>query len=259
MVPHSTAFCFFEPMNKTIAFLFITAIFCCSSSFKRFPVYTKNDLIGQLNPEQHREYSRVPDGLTSQGTYLRTETLDAFMRMTRAAQKDGINLFIVSGTRNRNRQIEIWMEKWNRLSGDTLQRIDEIMQYSSMPGTSRHHWGTDFDLNSVESAYFDTPQGERIYTWLEANAWHFGFFQPYIKKGEARQNGYREEKWHWSYYPISNQMLQAYKRMITYDDIKGFAGSNYAKDLNVIGHFVEGLPDLNEKNLGNFSPSQPQN
>jgi len=252
MVPHSTAFCFFEPMNKTIAFLFITAIFCCTSSFKSFPVYSKSDLLGQLEPEKHPAYSRVPDAYTTQSTFLRTEALEAFLKMHRAAQKAGVNLYIVSGTRNRARQIEIWMEKWNRFTGDTLERLEEILQYSSMPGTSRHHWGTDFDLNSVDSAYFETADGAKIYAWLAENAFDYGFYQPYVKKGEARQNGYREEKWHWSYYPISNQMLIAYKRVVSYRDIRGFAGSNYAERLNVIGHFVEGLPDFYAQNLEYF-------
>ena len=102
-------------MNKLIGIFFLFVILSSSSSFKDVTVYTKNDLIGQLEPENHPAYSRVPDAYTTQATYLRTETLEAFLRMQRAAQKAGINLYIVSGTRNRARQIEIWTEKWNHV------------------------------------------------------------------------------------------------------------------------------------------------
>ncbi|MFM9004881.1 MAG: D-alanyl-D-alanine carboxypeptidase family protein [Flavobacteriales bacterium] len=43
------------------------------------------------------------------------------------------------------------------------------MKFSSMPGTSRHHWGTDIDLNSVEPSYFLSGKGLLIYQWLSAH------------------------------------------------------------------------------------------
>ncbi len=48
-----------------------------------------------------------------------------------------------------------------------------------MPQASRHHWGTDVDINSVEPEYFESGQGLKEYTWLQENAWKFGFCQPY--------------------------------------------------------------------------------
>ena len=29
---------------------------------------------------------------------------------------------------------------------EPLQAIDKIIEYSTIPGTSRHHWGTDIDI-----------------------------------------------------------------------------------------------------------------
>jgi D-alanyl-D-alanine carboxypeptidase len=55
----------------------------------------------------------------------------------------------------------------------------DIMNYSAMPQASRHHWGTDVDINSVEPEYFESGQGLKEYTWLQENAWKFGFCQPY--------------------------------------------------------------------------------
>jgi zinc D-Ala-D-Ala carboxypeptidase len=53
------------------------------------------------------------------------------------------------------------------------------MQYSSMPGTSRHHWGTDVDLYALDDIYFTYGDGKIVYDWLLANAANYGFCQPY--------------------------------------------------------------------------------
>jgi len=73
-------------------------------------------------------------------------------------------------------------------------------------GTSRHHWGTDIDLNSFNNKYFESGKGKKIYDWLTSNASSFGFCQPYTPKGDHRPHGYNEEKWHWSYQPVSQDI-----------------------------------------------------
>ena len=229
----------------TVAVLMITAS-------RPIPTYTKNDLMGKITPSNHKDFSAVPQRYASKSMYLRHEVLEAFKRMSKAASQDGINLIIVSGTRNRNRQLEIWNEKWNRFSGSDVERAEEILLYSSMPGTSRHHWGTDIDINSVDPDYFDSGRGAKEYEWLAENAIRFGFFQPYTAKDENRKEGYREEKWHWSYYPVANRLLKAYKRMVSYDDISGFPGAEIAEDIRVLDRFVMGIPDLNEQHNGFF-------
>ena len=220
---------------------------------KSVPVYTLADLTGRFNPENHPDFVQVPSRFTTQATTMRKEAFEAYKQMVAAAQRDGINLMIVSGTRNRERQIEIWTEKWNSLNGSPKEKALEILHYSSMPGTSRHHWGTDIDINTVEADYFETEQGMRVYEWLHENAIKYGFFQPYIAKGDQRQAGYHEEKWHWSYFPISDQMIRAYKRMVSYDQIKGFPGAEIAPEIGVIEEFVNGIPDLHEINGGLYS------
>ena len=110
-----------------------------------------------------------------------------------------------------------------------------------MPGTSRHHWGTDIDLNSMDPKYFETDAGKKIYDWLCANAANFGFGQPYCAKGDLRKTGYEEEKWHWSYLPISKQCITAWKSKVSYANIAGFSGSETAEKLNVIEDYVLGI------------------
>ena len=172
--------------------------------------------------------------------------------MFNAALKDGIRLKILSGTRNFRQQKSIWEAKWcgrRKVNAQDLyktmtngqERAKMILKYSSMPGTSRHHWGTDMDLNSVNNAYFNTSKGRRIFKWLEENAANFGFCQPYNAEGKERPYGYVEEKWHWSYSPLAQKYLKAYVRTITEKDITGFAGSQYASQLHIITHYVMGI------------------
>lgn len=207
------------------------------------PVYTKADLMGKIDPALHPDFVPVATSLTTQNTYMRKEAYEAFEKMAKAAARDGVNLIIVSGTRNYQRQIEIWSDKWTRMNGNEIERTEKILEYSSMPGTSRHHWGTDIDLNSLEPAHFEYGTGKRTYEWLLANAVNYGFFQPYQHGDASCGCSYREEKWHWSYYPISNQILRAYKRMVNYSDLKDFPGAELAPQVKVLELFVKGIPE----------------
>jgi len=44
-----------------------------------------------------------------------------------------------------------------------------------MPTASRHHWGTDVDINSVDPDYFMNGTGLKEYEWLKKNAYKYGF------------------------------------------------------------------------------------
>ena len=84
--------------------------------------------------------------------------------MKAAAQQAGIQLIIRSATRNFEYQRGIWERKWKRPQYMGWQAIDkarDILTYSAMPGASRHHWGTDIDLNSFENDWFDRRRGRR--------------------------------------------------------------------------------------------------
>lgn len=211
---------------------------------------TREQLLGFINPATDQDFVLIDEANASRsGMYLRREAYDAFLDMYQAARNDGITLTILSATRNFNHQKRIWENKWygrQSLEGnisatdidDPKTRALEIMRFSAMPGTSRHHWGTDIDVNSLHNSYFETGEGKRVYDWLVRNASRFGFCQPYTQHGNQRQGGYEEEKWHWSYIPLASPMLKAYKKHITYDDLMGFAGWETAEMLQVIKNFV---------------------
>ena len=139
--------------------------------------------------------------------------------MHAAAKQDGINLQIVSGTRNFEEQKGIWERKWElnfKALNDSVKTAKKILLFSSMPCTSRHHWGTDMDLNSLNNKYFESGQGLKEYKWLQEHGSKFGFCQVYDDKAVTKRKGYELEKWHWSYMPVSSMFLKQYKEKITY-------------------------------------------
>lgn len=213
----------------------------------------KQALLGKLNPAQDSSFVLIDTLYTDKpGIYLRKAAYKSFVRMSQAAHQAGISLRIISATRNFASQKRIWEAKWNgqrKVDGQNLsqvipiptQRALKILEYSSMPGTSRHHWGTDIDLNALSNSYFASAEGKAEYDWLQENAATYGFCQVYTEQGEDRPDGYQEEKWHWSYMPLAQQFLQQYNAMIHYDDLGGFNGGKVAEEVGAIEKYVNGI------------------
>ncbi len=211
-----------------------------------FADYSKAELMGKFNPADDPDFVVVDKPWSARpGMMLRKEALEAFKKMFDAAKKDGISLNIISSTRNFDQQKGIWEGKWKRFAAETpedAKRALRILEYSSMPGTSRHHWGTDIDINDLNNPAFEGKGKHRkVYDWLVKNAATYGFGQPYTAKGDQRPSGYNEEKWHWSYLPIAKPCRTAYLQMIKNEDIQGFQGAGTAVSLDVVKNYVGGV------------------
>ena len=207
---------------------------------------TKSFLLGKTNLASSSVFVQLENQYhTKSKMFLEKETAISFKKMKSAAKKDGINLIIVSGARNYYSQKSIWERKFknNQSKGlNPLENARKILRYSSMPSTSRHHWGTDIDINSLEPSYFESGRGKREYDWLVNNADRFGFCQVYTDfNNKDRDSGYQNEAWHWSYTPKANIFLKEYNKRINYSDINGFMGSELAKDLSMISDYVNGI------------------
>ncbi len=101
---------------------------------------------------------------------------------------------------------EAHREVWSSLTSEKRQM--EILQTSTAPGVSRHHTGADIDLFSTTPAdWSDSGPMAGQYAWLLQNAAHYGFTQPYTAESTQEKPAISEERWHWSYYPVSQVLL----------------------------------------------------
>ena len=211
-------------------------------------------IMGKFEPKEHPDFSPIEGKHADrEGLYLRKDAYASFKKMYAAAQADGVTLTIRSATRNFNAQKRIWEAKWTgkrkveggenlaKTTPNARARALKILRYSSMPSTSRHHWGTDIDINAFENSYFESGKGKKEYEWLQANAGIYGFCQPYTPKNDARPDGYNEEKWHWSYLPIAQQLSQKAAAALRNEDIQGFEGAESASEIDVVQKYVLGI------------------
>ncbi|UTH75071.1 D-alanyl-D-alanine carboxypeptidase family protein [Chromobacterium sp. IIBBL 290-4] len=114
----------------------------------------------------------------------------AWTAMRRAAEEEGVEIFLLSAFRSVARQHEIVAAKLARgLS------LEQILQVSAAPGFSEHHSGCAVDIGApgsepLEEAFETTA----AFAWLNRRAAAFGFHLSY-PRGNA--SGYLYEPWHW--------------------------------------------------------------
>ncbi len=162
--------------------------------------------------------------LFGEGINLRKEAYESFLDMKKAAQADGIDIKIVSSFRDFYRQESIWERKYLQFTEEgmsPLDAIDKIIEYSTIPGTSRHHWGTDIDIidgrpkSSGDVLVPEKFENDGPYVglkqWMDENSETYGFYLVYTDN--PRRRGFKYEPWHYSYAPISIPMLTAYRKL----------------------------------------------
>ncbi|GAC1302182.1 MAG: M15 family metallopeptidase [Steroidobacteraceae bacterium] len=156
---------------------------------------------------------------------LHAHAISPFRSLQRAAQGAGIAVKPVSAFRGFDRQLAIWNAKYRgerplldrtgrplesaALSPD--ERVTAILQWSALPGASRHHWGTDVDLidaNAVPENYsVQLSVAEfsaagpfaALARWMDSHAARFGFFRPF----RGIWSGVQPEPWHFSFAPVA--------------------------------------------------------
>ena len=147
---------------------------------------------------------------------LERETYNAFIKMKDAAEKDGIKIKIVSGFRDFYRQQTIWNNKYKKFTEEFLldgpSAIQEIIRFSTIPGTSRHHWGTEIDVIDenfkneknllIAKKYEEGGIFNSLKKWMDKNSEKFGFYIVY--DDNDKRPGFEYEPWHYTYKPVSN-------------------------------------------------------
>jgi hypothetical protein len=145
------------------------------------------------------------------------EVIQAFKKLRLDAKKAGWNLVLVSGYRSFTSQKNLW----NSLFDDSgkIPLGDEVkgqLRYTSLPGLSRHHWGSELDISekSLRGLLFadseaPSPRAMAYYRWMESNAPRYGFCRVY----RGVSGIITDEHWHWSYYPLAVQFQKQFQAL----------------------------------------------
>ncbi len=194
-------------LNQFCIFLFLISL---NSSQSQTSV-SNDELIGKGQPV-----------LFGKDHKLRKEAHDAFLKLKTEAQKAGIKIGFVSSYRSFDHQKRIWERKFKRNKSLGLtdeENIKKIIEYSTIPGTSRHHWGTDIDIIDLNvkqpksllqpNNYHGNGNFCKLKNWMDKNANRFGFYLVYTNNGNRK--GFKYEPWHYSYKPLSSLYLKKYK------------------------------------------------
>lgn len=193
---------------------------------------------------------------------LEKNTFTAFEKMRKAALKDGIKIKIVSGFRDFDRQKMIWNSKFKKFTTEynlsAIDAINEIIRFSTIPGTSRHHWGTEIDVIDedfkneknplISNKYESGGIFHKLKKWMDMNAKEYGFHLTY--DNEPNRKGFEYEPWHYSYLPVSKKYLSKFLEIdivevISKVDIEGkelFSDDFIANYIN--NNILEINPDL---------------
>jgi len=201
---------------------------------------------------------------------LHVDAVEPARALREAAAKDGIDLVIASSFRDFARQLGIWNEKFRgerplldrqgrpleAAKLDERARVDAILLWSALPGASRHHWGTDFDVFdqstiapdyrpqlTVEEFTGDGPF-VALNDWLGLNLARLGFFRPYT----TDRGGVHPEPWHLSYAPVAGPALSLLTLDVLYEAIE-------KSELLGREHVLTRLPEIHAKYVMAIDPA----
>lgn len=165
---------------------------------------------------------------------IHKDVVEPWYQLKELASKDGFDLQIISSFRTFEHQLKIWNNKatGNRTLLDqngcelcfedlTQEEVmHSILRWSALPGASRHHWGTDFDIYDQNCCPpdYDIQLTQEEYSenglFSEMNEWFedkiksnksFGFYRPYNKD----RGGVCPEPWHISYRPLADSFMKS--------------------------------------------------
>lgn len=161
------------------------------------------------------------------------DAIKAFLALKDKLKTKGFSLDIASAFRDFARQEYIFDSKYNGSrsvfnkanekldlsSMSSLKRVESICIFSAIPGFSRHHFGSEFDIYSKDLI----PTGQSLqlsaFEYLENGYFHdlycslkefigdFDFYLPYGQDG-ALKMGF--EPWHISYRPVALKFIEAF-------------------------------------------------
>ncbi len=190
---------------------------------------------------------------------LEKQTQQAFLKMKAAAALDSVHIELVSGYRSFEQQRSIWNRKYKKykIQGLEPQAIfDSIVTYSTLPGTSRHHWGTDIDIidgnMDVKGDVLLTVNYEedgpyyKLKQWMENYASTYGFELVYTN--DKDRPGFLYEPWHYTFIDVSKSYYHQYLEDIdlpTFLRSQSILGMDQISDVRLLQYLKEHVQGIN--------------
>lgn len=189
------------------------------------PEFVKNSGLNSFSAETALIFGLSQEHIIARnGVQLQLEALNALDGLIADAAQSGLDLAVASSYRSFERQALIFNGKLrgeravlddndcvlDRDQYSDAEWLQAILRFSALPGTSRHHWGTDLDVFDRSSLRGDlqltVSESQTLFAdlhvWLDermAKDKSCGFFRPYgVDRG-----GVSPEPWHLSYAPLA--------------------------------------------------------
>lgn len=117
-------------------------------------------------------------------------------QMFNDARAEGRALFVREGYRTTEEQQKLWTRKsMNMKNKDILRKKQKRAEkYVAIPDTSEHQLGLSVDIN----ANTDKCSSEKVYQWLDENAYKYGVVKRY-PEDKTDITGISNEPWHYRY------------------------------------------------------------
>lgn len=129
--------------------------------------------------------------------YASKKAVDALMKMSKVALKEGVTIVVSSAYRSYEYQKKLFA-RYVRDYGEA-----EATRFSARAGTSQHQLGTVFDFGSISDEWARTKAG----VWVNKNASRFGFSLSF-PQGYENVTGYKWECWHFRYIGLEACKMQ---------------------------------------------------
>lgn len=133
----------------------------------------------------------------SNGEKVDSRIYPQLQQMFDDARAAGLALFVREGYRTAKDQKDIMDERIQQYQEEGYSRGEAkklAEEYVAEPGTSEHELGIAVDINA------DTSQcsSDAVYTWLDNNAYKYGFIKRY-PSDKVDITGINNEPWHYRY------------------------------------------------------------
>ena len=169
-------------------------------------------LTGEFEPD---DLETISNGCNGGGNpTLRHDARVQFENLCNDAKKLGLNIHSVSAYRSYATQVRVYNSKVQNRGQAVADTI------SARPGNSEHQTGLTLDVNQTSSEFAKTNE----YTWLQNNAYKYGFIERY-PKDDVKITGYDWEPWHYRYIGIE-EATKLHEEGITFDEYYAYYVEN---------------------------------